>query len=217
MCIHCSLWSQTFFDAVPKLWNSLFLFCKGSISKMMPWSRPTSFETQKLQWYPSTPFPIFTGCQMEPLIFSQSHPSYIYIYTHYFLFFLSLHILSSLTMFQCGFYWINELSILTVDIECSSHCGRLTHPVVSTTRVVTAIFTLDIVLFMVQRTGACGQLHTAVLADNGHGGCGPTTTPTAGKGHCVSLADSGVSWPRGQLQGDPCGRVWKNITAYMYR
>ena len=139
------------------------------------------------------------------------------IYMHYFLFCWSLHVLSSLTMFQCGFYWINELSILTADVECSSGCGRLTHPVVSTTRVVTAVFTPDIVLFMVQRTEACGQLHTAVLADNGHGGCGSTTTPTAGKGHVVSLADSGALWPRGQLQSDPCGRVWKNITAYMYR
>ena len=87
---------------------------------------------------------------------------------------------------------LSSLAVLTVDVECSSGCGRLTHPVVSTTRVVTAVFTPDIVLFMVQRTGACGQLHTAVLADNGHGGCGLTTTPTAGKGHCVSLADSGA-------------------------
>ena len=87
---------------------------------------------------------------------------------------------------------LSSLAVLTVDVECSSGCGRLTHPVVSTTRVVTAVFTPDIVLFMVQRTEACGQLHTAVLADNGHGGCGLTTTPTAGKGHCVSLADSGA-------------------------
>ena len=105
---------------------------------------------------------------------------------------------------------LSSLAVLTVDVECSSCCGRLTHPVVSTTRVVTAVFTPDIVLFMVQRTEACGQLHTAVLADNGHGGCGLTTTPTAGKGHCVSLADSGALWPRSQLQADPCGRVWKN-------
>ena len=87
---------------------------------------------------------------------------------------------------------LSSLAVLTVDVECSSGCGRLTHPVVSTTRVVTAVFTPDTVLFMVQRTEACGQLHTAVLADNGHGGCGLTTTPTAGKGHCVSLTDSGA-------------------------
>ena len=53
---------------------------------------------------------------------------------------------------------LSSLAVLTVDVECSSGCGRLTHPVVSTTRVVTAVKAKELFQLSFDRIMYCATL-----------------------------------------------------------